>query len=357
MSTTASNRNLGIDTLRGLACILLVAFHVIGEAPTHGLRLDYDHPFALFSALFFHLRMPLFAMLSGFVYGWRPIRRGEAGSFLTGKLRRLVVPYLFAATAFAVVNTVLSGAYAVPPAEFWRVYTEPYAHFWFLQTILTIFLAIALLDWLWPRNPLAVAVGYLVVTSVLFLTPFGDGVTLFSFFHTPYLAPFFGLGLVLNRLEMTPGTEGVRRMLGQVLVGVTVAVLAVHAWIVLSDPGHELVRRGVIGLSLGLCFSGALIAYRRGIAPLAWLGKYSFSIYLYHMFGALGLQMVYNFTGAPDPSLALALGMLAGLGAPVVFQIVTLRIGGLAPMIALGLKPRTTAASSAAAMPRPASAV
>jgi hypothetical protein len=75
------------------------------------------------------------------------------------------------------------------------------------------------------------------------------------------------------------------------------------------------------------------------------------------MFGALGLQMVYNYIGMPDPSLGLALGMIAGLGAPVVFQIVTLRVGGVAPVLALGLKSRRKASPQAAASPRPASAI
>ncbi|WP_417490059.1 acyltransferase family protein [Maricaulis sp.] len=350
-------RNMGIDTLRGLACVLLVAFHVIGEAPEHGLRLDWDHPFAMFSALFFHLRMPLFAMLSGFVYAYRPLRRGEGGKFLTGKGRRLVLPYLFAATAFAVVNTVLGGAYAVPLGDFWQVYLEPYAHFWFLHSILTIFLVIAALDWIWPRAPLQVAIGFLVVTSVLFLTPFGGEIKLFSFFHTPYLAPFFALGLVINRMEMAKVAQLPRQLVSTVLIGGLVSMLAVHAYIVLTDPGHELLRRDAVALGLGLCFSGALIMHRFSIAPLAWLGQYSFSIYLYHMFGALGLQMVYNFIGMPDASLGLALGMIAGLGAPVVFQIVTLRVGGFAPLLGLGLKSRRTASPRAAAIPRPASAI
>jgi peptidoglycan/LPS O-acetylase OafA/YrhL len=97
--------------------------------------------------------------------------------------------------------------------------------------------------------------------------------------------------------------------------------------------------------------------HRFSVAPLAWLGQYSFSIYLYHMFGALGLQMVYNYIGMPDPALGLALGMIAGLGAPVVFQIVTLRIGGIAPVLGLGLKSRRKPGARAAAIPRPASAI
>lgn len=350
------NRNMGIDTLRGLACVLLVAFHVIGEAPTHGLRLDWDHPFALFSAVFFHLRMPLFAMLSGFVYGYRPIRHGEGGKFLTGKARRLVLPYLFAATAFAVVNTVLGGAYAVAPAEFWQVYVEPYAHFWFLHSILTIFLIIAALDWIWPRAPLAVAVGFLAVSSLLFMTPFGNGIKILSFFHTPYLAPFFALGLVINRMEMAKVGQLPRRLVSTVLIGGLAVLLTIHAWFVLSHPGHELLRRDFIALGLGLCFSGALIMHRFNIAPLAWLGQYSFSIYLYHMFGALGLQMVYNFIGMPNAPIGLTLGMIAGLGAPVVFQMLTLRFGGFAPVLALGLKSRRAPGSRAPAIPRPASA-
>src|SRR5678815_1036900 len=65
-STAAASRH--IQSLRGLACLLLVALHVIGGEATIGMQVDDDSVYRLFGKLMFHIRMPLFAFLSGYVY-------------------------------------------------------------------------------------------------------------------------------------------------------------------------------------------------------------------------------------------------------------------------------------------------
>jgi hypothetical protein len=44
-----------IETMRGLAVLLLVSFHVIGAASNAGLQLDYPHPLRLFADLLIDL--------------------------------------------------------------------------------------------------------------------------------------------------------------------------------------------------------------------------------------------------------------------------------------------------------------
>lgn len=66
-------RDVPIDSLRGVAILLMVAGHVIGAdeslgmgvGPHSGWRFGYD--------LLVDLRMPLFTALSGLVYGLRPL--------------------------------------------------------------------------------------------------------------------------------------------------------------------------------------------------------------------------------------------------------------------------------------------
>ena len=341
-----TDRHLGIDTLRGLACLLLVGLHVIGEAPEHGLRVGDDHPLAIFTGLFFHLRMPLYAMLSGFVYAWRPVGPGKVGGFLSGKLQRLGLPFLFAAGSFAVVNTVLGGAFAVEPSQIWMVLVTPYAQFWFLQAILVLFAVIAVLDALFPKAPLQVAVGLLAVSGAVFLSPLGHGVEALSLDRALYLAPFFAFGIVLNRVGPTPPA-----LLVNTLIFGTALLFLMNAMIVLADPATALERRTGVGLSLGLCFSGLLILRHVSIKALAWIGTFSFTIYLYHMFPVMALQMAYNFTGMPNPYFGLALGLAAGIAAPIVFHLVTERIGGWPSRIALGLGPKRAPKPDAAPNP------
>src|SRR6185503_21212738 len=75
-----------IGTLRGLACVLLVAFHVVGSEPSTGLHAGEGSAYRQFAYLFQHIRMPLFTFLSGFVYAYRPLRAGELPTFAGKKL-------------------------------------------------------------------------------------------------------------------------------------------------------------------------------------------------------------------------------------------------------------------------------
>ena len=78
-----------IQSLRGLACLLLVGFHVVGVDSAAGLRFADDSLPRLATSLLIHVRMPLFTFLSGFVYAYRPVARGQALAFAKKKALRL----------------------------------------------------------------------------------------------------------------------------------------------------------------------------------------------------------------------------------------------------------------------------
>ena len=334
----AQTRHGGIDTLRGLACILLLVLHVVGEEVINGLRVPDEHPLALFTSAFFHLRMPLFAMLSGFVYAYRPPMREGTGSFLTGKLRRIGLPFVFVTTLYGVANTLLGGGYGVPWGEFWQIYVSAYAYLWFLQAVFILFLVIGVLDLIFPKSRLQVATSFLIVTSALFLSDVGRGIEWLSFDRTLYLAPFFALGVFINRFEGN-ATRGFKTAFLS-----SVALLGtLHLIGVFTDPSAVIERRNAMSLGLGLTASGSLILFRNALnfAPLAWIGRYSFGIYLYHMFPVMALLAVYKFIGFPDPWLGLAIGAMAGLSLSIAAEIIARRLGPLLPWLptlTLGLK-------------------
>lgn len=131
-----------IEEVRLLATFLLVAFHVIG-LPDSGLRIDYPHPLRFLVDLFANFRMPAFAFVAGFVYCARPPSEPSFDAFVIGKLRRLGVPALLAALLFAEVSLLLGMRFQLAPQDLWQLLVYPFAHFWFVQAILTLFVLIA----------------------------------------------------------------------------------------------------------------------------------------------------------------------------------------------------------------------
>jgi len=143
MTTLPVNRNNTIDTLRGFACILLVAYHVIGITPEGGLHVQ-DGVLKDANSLLLYIRMPIFTFLSGFVYAWRPFKSGWK-PFVSGKIRRLIVPMLFVGTIFALVQTFTPGTNSA--VTDWRfLHLLPVAHYWFIESLFLLFLLIIPLE-------------------------------------------------------------------------------------------------------------------------------------------------------------------------------------------------------------------
>lgn len=184
------SRHLDIDTLRGLACILLVSFHVIGM-PDAGLRLPETHPLTRLNEMLVYIRMPLFSFISGYVYAMRPFQ-GHATEFLRGKTYRLLLPLLTMGTLFALLQSFTPGTNG-SVENWWLLHIEPVGHFWFLQALFIIFVILMGLE----RSGLLAARGRfaLVFAASLVLFSFADLPHYFAASGVVYLLPFFLGGL------------------------------------------------------------------------------------------------------------------------------------------------------------------
>ena len=139
---TPIERHARIQALRGLACVLLVLYHVVGDRPANGLRVD-EGPVRWLNDGLAYLRMPLFTFLSGWVYGMRPME-GAFGQFVKGKARRLLVPMLSVGTLFALVQACIPGSNAAVQ-NWYALHIQPVAHYWYLESLFWVFLAVGLL--------------------------------------------------------------------------------------------------------------------------------------------------------------------------------------------------------------------
>jgi len=137
------DRNIEIDTLRGIACLFLVAYHVVGDTPNSGLRIE-NGLYRDINDLLIYIRMPLFTFLSGVVYAYRPFK-SNIRHFILGKCRRLLLPLLVVGTTFAIIQANISSANS-SINNWYLIHIIPVAHFWFIEAIFIIFMIIIPLE-------------------------------------------------------------------------------------------------------------------------------------------------------------------------------------------------------------------
>jgi fucose 4-O-acetylase-like acetyltransferase len=291
----------------------MVMGHVIGGQSYSGLRVADDSWYRYFYLSLAPMRMPLFTVISGYVYAMRPVVRERAGVFLVGKARRLLLPLVSVSTVQFLVSVYSPGVVRDRAlSDIWRIYFFPFDQFWFLQAIALVFLCIFAMEltgllrnkWGWAFC--------LLVGAVLYLD--GPRVTFFSIDGWCRLLVFFILGVGLNRFDLLSRgrwTFGVAAAL--LAVTATLHQLALFGWL---DPGAWMLW---ITLGLGLSATFLLIRLRFSYKPLAVLGGFAFTIYLLHSFG-VGPTRVFSMKllGVDQRGVLFVACLLAGLSLPIV---------------------------------------
>lgn len=308
-------RRSEIDTLRGLACVLLVAFHVVGHSPATGLRLPLDHWASLTNEWLSILRMPLFSFLSGYVYALRPVDRLH-GDFVRGKVRRLLVPMLLVGTTFAVLQALAPGS--TERVTNWSLlHVVPVAHYWFLESLFVIFMTVGLLEWAGMLRTPARFAGVAACAAALHMT--APVPVYFGLEGATYLFPFFLLGIAALRFR-----HALERPTALHAAAVTLGVIAL-TWrstvpISLADPLAPLV------LLSSLCLCVLLFRWRPSVRWLAWVGSFSFGIYLFHSFFAAAARLLLGRLGANSLMLLFVAGLVAGIGGAILLTAVLRRV-------------------------------
>lgn len=299
------DRNLHVDTLRGLACLLLVSFHVVGYTPQIGLQVT-SGLYRDLNDFLSYLRMPLFTFLSGLVYAYRPFF-GDAPGFIKGKARRLLLPMLVVGTLFALVQLATPGTNGGVD-NWYLLHILPVGHFWFLQAIFIIFMLMIPLELLGAFRSPTRFFWVLLGASLVFVS--GLRISYFSISGAIYLFPFFLLGMGCYRFGWIRDLKLSYGLLALALAGLGL-FLSVQG--VVHGDTHS-----ALGLVLGALGCIGLLSLRLESRWLAHIGVYSYAIYLYHVFFTAGTRITLSGTGVTDIHTHFALGMLAGILGPIL---------------------------------------
>jgi peptidoglycan/LPS O-acetylase OafA/YrhL len=305
-----NERNIRIDTMRGIACILLVAYHVVGADPSSGLRVAAGW-YRELNDLLAYIRMPLFTFLSGFVYAYRPFRSGFL-KFLAGKGRRLLLPMFVVGTCFALLQAYTPGTNN-PQYDWSTLHIIPVAHFWFIEALFIIFIVVALLELASAFVHLRGFLLIFAISIVLFVS--NIHIVYFSLSGAIYLAPFFLIGMAVYRYR--PLMDG-DQWLSLLFLGGTVIFMALQ----ITESLPKRPSRSLEGLGIGLFFCTGLYLANLKSLILARIGFFSYAIYLYHVFFTAGTRILLEKLGVNNLSILFFWGLLAGICMPIIVEIV-----------------------------------
>ena len=313
-----------VQTLRGLACLLLVAFHTVGSTAASGLHVPDGSWYREFTTLFVHVRMPLFTFLSGLVYAYRPLRSGQALRFSGKKVRRLGVPLVVASTVLYGLHFAMH--HPVPPLSgMWSIYVFPFWHLWFVQALLFVFAALVVLEALGALSTFRRFMVVFAISLVLYLYGPFERQNVLGLQNATYLLPFFLSGLGAHRYR---GLLQTRRALIATVV-CFIVTQGFHCYIVLTRahaPIDPVATRSALHLLIGISASLYALQLLPRVRLLEQIGGYSFPIYLYHpLFVAAVMAGAGALLTLPTGLLFVGAGA-AGIVGPMVMELAARRI-------------------------------
>ena len=328
-------KELSIETLRGFAIVFMVAGHVIGWDPSGGMKLPMEHSgWRYFYFCFEYLRLPLFTVISGYVYSLRPAGDSAIFNFYKGKARRILLPMVFVGTAHFLSQYFVPGTNNPPIlSDWWKIYFIEYQHFYFLQAIFLIFVLIGIIDhWklmLSLRNWLII---FLIAALVRnFIPRFYPNIFSISDFFS--LLPFFILGCGINRFSYL--FTGKAFIKSATIVFMLTILLQQFIWF----SGYKLNALEINTLSMFLACSGIIVLFyiRKNIPFMSKIGYYAYGIYLFHVFGTAGSRILLWKFGIVSNIMVFSIGLLMGILIPIIIEMI-LEKSKITRRLFLGLK-------------------
>jgi hypothetical protein len=311
-------KDLSIETLRGFAVVFMVAGHIIGSNLT-GMKVAEDSGWTYFIFSFEYLRMPLFTVISGYVYSLQPAGNSTFLKFIQGKGRRLLLPLLSVGTLHFLIQYFVPGTNnKLPLSDMWQIYILPYGHFWFVQSIFLIFVTIGLIDqfklMLSFRNWIIIFISASLIRN--FIPNFSFN--LFSINGFFNLLPFFILGCGIKRFNSYfTGKIIIRSALA---VFVITVILQQYTWFtqyIVNDYEFEI-------LSLLEACSGIMLLFyiKKNITIMSKIGYYAFGIYLFHVLGTAGSRIILKKYDVDERYILFTMGLIFGIGIPIVIELI-----------------------------------
>lgn len=323
----SKQKNLSIETLRGIAILLVVIGHVIGSTPSGGMKIDFPHPLRYLYLWIDYIQMPLFTAIAGWVYALKPFSPVAGfGAFVRKKAMRLLVPMAVVGTLYFLVQYLMPGTNQKGElSQMWRIYIFPYTIYWYLPSLFLIFVIQWWIDW-WKGMENIKQWGIWCMVAVLLSLindrGFMHGLpNLFSFKGALGQLPYFFAGVAACRFAVVI-YHRIFLEWGMWLMALLGIALLQIVWLY---PDIDTLWRHVMYVITLIPILLLVLKMKWHNRFFTWLGSYAYSIYLFHGFGTSGGRIILRMFGVKAAYLIFISATFIALIASVAIDVIVAR--------------------------------
>lgn len=296
---TKTTKNLSIETLRGIAILLVVVGHVIGSSPSGGMKIEFPHPLRYVYLWIDYIQMPLFTAIAGWVYALKPFSASLSfGKFAQQKALRLLVPMATVGTLYFLVQYFMPGTNQKGDlSQLWRIYVFPYTIYWYLPSLFLIFMMQWWMDkWRWMDTLggwcicCAVAIILSRINDVWILHEIPN---FLSFKGAWGQLPYFFVGVASCRFAASLYKSVNLRYMMFTLTALGIVLIQ----IVWFSPGRNASLSMLLYPITLIPTLFLLLRLKWENRFFVWIGSYAYSIYLFHGFGTSGGRIILKMIG------------------------------------------------------------
>jgi len=315
--------------VRGMAIVLVVIGHVIGNEKDAGMRQMYDSdiPFLTWLTEFIYtFHMPIFFIISGLSFATFSTKNTSLLSFLRSRFKRLVVPLLCWAPILLIFQSLSKGAH-VSFLDIINSVIQPWFIFWFFHAL---FFA-SLLSFVFLEKLKSSGIYFLVSVTLFILSFYFKEMQIYWYFNI-----FYAFGVFLARY--LPKIHFTLKILPSSIIFLILSLCAAMMLATNYSLGvdYNLFSKfvnGIIGFVLMYTiayeedkgdkinfFLKHLNSLLQSLkASFLYLGKISMTVYLLHIpFGSGTRVFLIKVFGITDPSIHFVLGCAAAILGPIV---------------------------------------
>lgn len=314
-----------IDYARGIAILMVVYGHLVGGVSRTGA--DVDTTLLLIPATLYNFRMPLFFFVSGLFLERSLTRRGPGG-LVRNRFSTILWPYLLWGALQIGTQILLSQQTNSKKHLSHLLYLiydpQKTDQFWYLAALFNVALVFVL-----TYQVLHIRGGWQIVLGLAFrlLSDYLEGVSLLHNFMYFYI--FSALGYNASRLVLEK--QALQRLASSNWTLLLLPLFAAGQWYWFTHKDtiptllHMLIALVGMAVILLACY---LLSKRDALPVLRFIGYHSLYIYLIHVFVISGTRIAFNALGIHNVQLILLTGFMLGVGLPIIFFHIALRLGG-----------------------------